>query len=156
MRAEVWALLGVVIGAVLTGAIQLIQSALQRRWAEQDAETVRTREHESRIFDHRRIAYGDFVDQFRKDYDASFAWVYHLPDGAPPDYDAYDALGAAAERVGIFGTERAYEIAHEAVNTMAAYGNEGLQHEADVERLIGEFRKVARADLGIDSAGQAR
>lgn len=168
MRAEVWALLGVVVGAVLSGVVQLIHSGVQRRWAKQDAQAIREREQDARLFDHRRIAYVEFAEQIRNDEDAAFAWVYDLPGSTPPDdYDAFELYGpltAAAERVGIFGSRQAHEVAQKATRAMLAYGMSGhmasdplhesrkrtLAMERELKDLIEQFRTVVRADLAVD------
>lgn len=165
MRAETWALVGVVVGAILGGASQLLHAYLQRRWDNNDAQIAHDREREARLFDHRRQAYLDFIAQFERDERATTASVYGLPGFAPPDYDSYDALNDLAQRVGIFGSESAYQAASEAAGVMLLLGMEGTfspnatekvkantrMQEQDLRTFYEQFRASVRRDLGVDT-----
>lgn len=65
MSSELWAIIGVVVGAVAGGGAQILQATLQRRWAKHDAGMAWERERLDRLFDYKRDAHTAFYSQFR-------------------------------------------------------------------------------------------
>lgn len=170
MRPEVWALLGVVVGAFLSGALQLAHSLLQRRWAKQDSTSAHSRERTERLFDYRRDAYFEFLQAYRHYRAITDDYLHPLfageePEGPWADMDI-ESIDFALERVGTYGSEAAYQIAreiHEAVFLLGETENhyhagdlEAARRQAGLDRrkidkLLEEFRKAVRIDLGVDS-----
>ncbi|MFI9488063.1 hypothetical protein ACIG47_16875 [Promicromonospora sp. NPDC052451] len=170
MRPEVWALLGVVVGALLSGALQLAHSFLQRRWAKQDSTSGHSRERTARLFDYRRDAYLDFLQAYRHYRAITDDYLYALSAGKGPeapwgDMD-FESIEFALERVGIYGSEAAYQIAREIHEAVFLLGEtENHYHAGDIEaakrqatldrhkidKRLDEFREAVRIDLGVDS-----
>lgn len=170
MRPEVWALLGVVVGAFMSGALQLAHSLLQRRWAKQDSTSAHSRERTARLFDYRRDAYFEFLQAYRPYRKITDDYLHALFAGEEPEEPwgemDIESIQFAVERVGIYGSEAAYQIAQEIHEALFLLGEtENLYHAGDLEaarrqagldrheideRLEG-FREAVRIDLGVDS-----
>ncbi|WP_419706523.1 hypothetical protein [Promicromonospora sp. NFX87] len=162
MRPETWALLGVAVGAAISGLIQFMHLLVQRRWAVADSLRSHDLEREARLFDHRRVAYVEFMEQFRKTFSSTDAQVNG--DVKPLEFSdpIYAELSAAAERVSIYGSESAHEVAHEATFAVGVYWLVGTNPDRSEEpgehqelrdqlhKLLEDFRTVARRDLGVE------
>lgn len=62
MSTELWAIIGVVVGALATGSIGFLQTMLQRRWSAEDAERAWDREKRDRLFEAKRSAHEAFTE----------------------------------------------------------------------------------------------
>ncbi|GIM64544.1 hypothetical protein Pve01_94890 [Planomonospora venezuelensis] len=152
MSPELWALGGVVVGALLTTAGQIVNAVLQRKWSKEDRDADLDREREQRLFDHRRVAYTEFLAEFESHESALFSLLW---DDQPfPDADAYlRPLSTKASSVRLYGTSEAALKAHALVLQLGKWADAPGNEEADLRDQMGlikqEYLSAARADLGV-------
>lgn len=66
MSGEVWAIIGVVVGAVLSAIAQVVSALMQRRWSVSDRSVEREVARQDRTFDHLRDAHTNFLAEAQK------------------------------------------------------------------------------------------
>jgi hypothetical protein len=155
LAAPVAGLLGVGIGYVGQS-----KSADKRLAVEQ------SNAREGRLFDHRRLAYEDFLTAASGYFDA--AWQSHYNPYEPdPDEDAFLPLWKQSEQVAIYGTRQAADQARHLAKLISNFGY-GYLHSLALDATAEEraratqelqeviqaetetMRDLVRTDLGVD------
>jgi hypothetical protein len=150
MPPELWALGGVVVGALLGTIGQIVNASLQRRWAKEDRAFALTREQDQRLFDHKRMAYTEFLDLYLDSYHQLYAFQFQ---GESMDPEVlYDPLWKASVPVSLYGSLTAQRLAGDIIEGVAEFGDANTRELASaankkVGQAYGDFLDEARRDL---------
>lgn len=153
MSTEVWAIVGVVVGAILGGSAQIAHSVLQRRWAEHDAKRARAQEEQDRLFDYKRDAHLAYLDVLAR---AETMLALHVGGQGELDPVLLDEAGTTQIAVTIYGSHEVADVSNAVAkifNELTAAGD--LEefwkaHEAFVN-IRNAYINYLRVDLGIDT-----
>lgn len=137
MDAALAALIGAGVGALVPAAALVIDNRANRA----DART-------SRVFDHRRSAYAEFVKEAGSALDAAVEWYANRDRGDAPD----DALSPLYERlvdVKLYGTTAADQAGQRAYEAAVAYVHRADTNEnmRTASAALADFIEQARFDL---------
>jgi hypothetical protein len=143
-----YALLGVVVGALIPAVTAIYVAHRQADQAYEDRQDAR----DARLFDHRRAAYTSFVRVTREPLDR--AWHENAGIGNPPpvvDYDFLDPIVAAESLVQMHGTPDTRSWARDVVLALRNYAHESRTDGAfkQVETFLELSTESASADLGV-------
>lgn len=136
VSAEAWALLGVVIGALLGGAAQVVAGHLRSKY-----------EREHAVREQRQSAYSWLIQTV---HESGVALASLQPD-EPRPLDAFTGLGAALAHVHLVAPQDTYEAAFTLYNAAASEwgvdprGGEPLPPSV----AMNKFLSFAQRDLGI-------
>jgi hypothetical protein len=114
MSAQLWPIIGVVVGALLATMGQILNAILQRRWARRDADIAWERQREARLFDFKRGALTEFLARVEQAH-ASLADFDLHPHGAPPEASDFFYLWDHQSPVAIYGSEESAAKASDVV-----------------------------------------
>lgn len=159
MSKELWAIIGVVVGALATGGVGVLQAVLQRRWSAEDAERAWEREKQDRLFEAKRSAHAAFTealhrgralaarfdagqetDETREDLFATMNELMHL-QAQLQIYASHDAALAATDTFERLGE---WALATREPRDAPAQ-HPGAFHTSNVAYIA-----LMRADLGIE------
>lgn len=152
MSAETWAIVGVVVGALLSTVGQIVNAALQRKWTTTDQANALVHEKEQRLFDHKRQAHTGFIAAASHMRNAIYDDIVEMSGPPPPD-DCLDSTGMLLVNVQTFGSsgtpalgETVLKALQELLGASREQANDAL---FAVNDALLPFIKAARADLGI-------
>jgi hypothetical protein len=188
MDGQIGALIGVagvVLGTMIAGVFQVLQTRRQRRWARQDHHDHLEHAHEDRNFDLRRTAYAEFLRKLQKErsWMAQDLRTWLLQDRKDAEVldrqgpeQRQDELDEYAEDVGLFGSDLAYAVALQARGIFGDYlqqrhiwaadrnrelvptpvlSSEVFKSQRHLDDVAEEFRTLARAELRLGMASDS-
>ncbi|GGU17125.1 hypothetical protein [Nocardioides albus] len=161
MSTELWAIIGVVIGALATGGMSLLQTILQRRSSRAEAERAWERQAQDRLFEAKRTAHAAFMDEVHIVADQVHQMRLSRQRG---DVSSDDAEWGEAGRglirlqsqVQVYGSPESARAAKEAVVAVNAMIHSEAPQRAREQievffRAMRVYLILMRVDLGIDT-----
>jgi hypothetical protein len=142
VNEQTWALLGVVIGAILGGVAPLLTTRMQRRAS-----------HEQWIRDHRREAHQAFTREWYLKYDKVWDAVfeYYGPHEIPEDY--LIPLYRLTVDLKVFGSPESSKAGKDAYQALVDLSGAGRktrkEQDALAESAMDTYIAQVRKDLGI-------
>jgi hypothetical protein len=143
-------IIGAVIALVGVALTQLVLARREgQRWKRETEQ-----QSLSRIYDHRRGAYVDFMAEF--DRLRLTIWNYHSgPD--PGDMEVlFDTLYQRLTVVRIFGSDEAYNTATNAMRELIKWTYEGCKDDEALVKAFDDYVELVRKDLGVSEPAAAR
>lgn len=151
MPEALWTLLGVALGACISGAFVVSAASLAKKSADADREEARA----ARIFHARRVAYEDFQSAARVVVEA--VWKGHGNAALQPDFEVLDEVVRLLGVVRLYASPAATTAAEELVRTLDQYVASDPADAPSVEVIneayewadetLKAFAVAARADL---------
>lgn len=158
MSGEVWAIIGVTVGAFIPGGIGLAQAILQRRWSVKDAGRAWEQEKRDRLWEAKRDAYTTFTQAL---YKAQAMMLNGMRPDEPSlgDHPGWAGLTESLlhqhAQLHIYATPEGSESAGNAIGVLMDIAGAG-DSEADGERLRRAYFRArslylntARIDMGV-------
>lgn len=156
MSGELWAIIGVVVGATIPGGIGLTQAILQRRWSVNDRESAWKQEKRDRLFEAKRSAHEAFADGLKK---AEIAILAGIPqdDAGAARLTLMSELTHLHAQLQIYASLEAAEAAGDTISAVIEL-SKPIRPVADEQdaakiaerwvRTLDLYIKVMRQDLG--------
>lgn len=115
MSEAVWTLLGVAIGALVSGAFVVVAATVAKNSADADRQEARA----ARLFHARRVAYEEFQSAARLVVEA--VWKGFGGDGPQPDFYALDEVVRLLGIVRLYASPTTTEAAEELLRTLDGF-----------------------------------
>ncbi|OUZ11057.1 hypothetical protein BHE97_06410 [Aeromicrobium sp. PE09-221] len=134
MPEALWTLLGVAIGAVLSGVFVVVAAILASKSADADREEART----ERLFHARRVAYEEFQSGARLVVEA--VWKAHREGAAQPDFDILDDVVRSLGTVRLYASPGTTDAAEGLLRTLDEYVASDIADAPSADAVSAAYR----------------